>query len=113
MAFYLHHFDHLLRSPLCDTMAPALKARVLFDYEPLEDGQLALTEGEIIQVVQRDANGWWVGKSGGNQGFFPESYVELALQATAEWDFAGEGEDELVLKEGKRGKKKKKDHQQT
>ncbi|KAM9315865.1 intersectin-2 [Gastrophryne carolinensis] len=46
----------------------------LYPYSSTEPGDLAFTEGEIIQVIQKDGE-WWTGSVGDRTGIFPSNYV--------------------------------------
>ncbi len=35
--------------------------RALHDYQPTEEGCLTLKQGDLIKVIQKDKNGWWMG----------------------------------------------------
>ncbi|XP_037079375.1 unconventional myosin-If-like [Pollicipes pollicipes] len=56
---------------------PALpKCRALYRYEAQDVDELSFEEGEIIELVQEDASGWWHGKFKGKKALFPGNYVE-------------------------------------
>jgi len=53
--------------------------RSMFDYDPQNDGELAIKEGEILIITEKDESGWWYATSAdGREGFVPASYVEPA-----------------------------------
>ncbi|XP_062264624.1 ABI family, member 3a isoform X1 [Platichthys flesus] len=52
------------------------KVVVLYSYEATKPGDLHLTEGEVIYLTHRHDSGWCEGFLNGNNGFFPESYVQ-------------------------------------
>jgi SH3 domain-containing YSC84-like protein 1 len=58
-----------------------LKARALFDFTPVEMGDLSFHAGDIIEVNERTTsqNDWWTGTCHGQKGTFPANYVELLL----------------------------------
>jgi len=59
------------------TQKPALpKVKVLYDYEAQDLDELTIKEGELVELVKEDESGWWTGKVGGKEGFFPGAYVE-------------------------------------
>lgn len=61
-----------------DTAAiPAGCARALYDYEPRDDDELALREGDIVQVTKVEDE-WTTGLLNGKTGMFPTNYVEMA-----------------------------------
>jgi hypothetical protein len=55
--------------------AASNKARVLFAYEAVRDGDLALSEGDVLTITSRGEDGWWAGELKGKRGRFPGSYV--------------------------------------
>jgi hypothetical protein len=60
----------------------ALRAYVLYDYEADTEGEIALTRGDRIEIVERpDEDGWGVGRlADGTEGRFPGNYVSIAEQ---------------------------------
>lgn len=72
----------------------------LYDFSPENDNELALKEGQIIQVGYRHGQGWLVAMNleTGEQGLVPEEYVRL-LRDIEGWgednDAEGEGGEEL------------------
>lgn len=55
------------------------QCRVLFPYQAVNDDELTLSEGEIVNIVSKDApdRGWWKGELNGKVGFFPDNFVQL------------------------------------
>ncbi|KAK0400799.1 hypothetical protein QR680_015457 [Steinernema hermaphroditum] len=52
-------------------------AKVLYDYTPVEDDEIKLEKGEIIEVLSEpDQLGWCYGRKDGQKGLFPASYVQ-------------------------------------
>eukprot|EP00276_Gloeochaete_wittrockiana_P013596 CAMPEP_0184332654 /NCGR_PEP_ID=MMETSP1089-20130417/1823_1 /TAXON_ID=38269 ORGANISM="Gloeochaete wittrockiana, Strain SAG46.84" /NCGR_SAMPLE_ID=MMETSP1089 /ASSEMBLY_ACC=CAM_ASM_000445 /LENGTH=283 /DNA_ID=CAMNT_0026656149 /DNA_START=92 /DNA_END=943 /DNA_ORIENTATION=+ len=53
------------------------RARVLYDYTAQQDYEMTIRVGEVITVLSKHGNGWWLGASAeSKQGYFPGSYVE-------------------------------------
>ena len=66
------------------------RVKVLYDYEAQDLDELTIKEGDLIDLVKEglalcpltpilsssDESGWWTGKVGGKEGFFPGAYVE-------------------------------------
>ncbi|XP_023255336.1 abl interactor 1-like, partial [Seriola lalandi dorsalis] len=52
------------------------KVVALYSYEATKPDDLSLTEGDIIYLMHRHDDGWCEGFLNGNQGFFPQSYVQ-------------------------------------
>lgn len=67
-----------LKTGRCLTWGPNY-VRVVWSYEPMEDNELNLTEGELIEVIWM-AEDWWLGRTkSGEEGLFPSNYVEPVL----------------------------------
>lgn len=52
------------------------KVRALYDYNPQDLDELALKEGDVIEVMKKYDGGWWHGRLKGKTGLFPSNYVE-------------------------------------
>ena len=51
---------------------------VLHDFTSEIDTDLVLSAGEIIRVIEKDANGWWLGENSEcERGYFPSTFVEI------------------------------------
>lgn len=55
-----------------------LRYRALYNYRPQNDDELELLEGDIVLVMEKCDDGWYVGSSQrtGFFGTFPGNYVE-------------------------------------
>lgn len=53
--------------------------RALFPYEAANEDELTLVEGDIVNLISRDApdKGWWKGELKGRIGLFPDNFVEV------------------------------------
>jgi len=49
--------------------------RVLYDYDPQGDEELALLEGEVLPVISTEEDPWWEGEKNGKTGMFPSNFV--------------------------------------
>lgn len=56
--------------------AATTTCRALYDYEATKDDELTLKEGDTVEVISKQADGWWEGSTGGRRGVFPSNYVE-------------------------------------
>jgi myosin-1 len=52
------------------------QCRALYDYEAQEADELALTTGQIVTIIKKNDDGWWLGTLNGKRGVFPGNYVE-------------------------------------
>jgi myosin-1 len=49
--------------------------KALYTFETQEDGEMALVKDELVEVTQKDDNGWWLVKKHGVEGWAPSNYV--------------------------------------
>ncbi|KAG0025001.1 SH3-domain kinase binding protein 1 [Podila clonocystis] len=52
-------------------------ARVEYDYEAKESGELSLEAGRVVTVLDKTDAAWWTGDLNGKVGTFPSNYVKL------------------------------------
>uniref|UniRef100_A0A8C9U5W1 Osteoclast-stimulating factor 1 n=1 Tax=Scleropages formosus TaxID=113540 RepID=A0A8C9U5W1_SCLFO len=55
------------RSPQC---------RALYAYDAQDTDELSFNADDIIDIINEDASGWWMGRLRGKEGMFPGNYVE-------------------------------------
>lgn len=68
--------------------------RALYDYVPQSETELAITEGDILYILEKSTDDdWWKAKkkaSGDDDdeptGLIPNNYVEEVCQTTLCWD---------------------------
>ncbi|KAH9906218.1 P-loop containing nucleoside triphosphate hydrolase protein [Xylariomycetidae sp. FL2044] len=53
-----------------------ITAKVLYDFAGQKENELSVVTGEIIEIVQKENNGWWLANKGGKQAWVPAAYVE-------------------------------------
>jgi len=53
-----------------------IMAKVLYDFAGQKENELTVRAGDMIEIVQKETNGWWLGKNGGSQAWVPAAYVE-------------------------------------
>ncbi|CAG7854271.1 Myosin-1 AltName: Full=Class I unconventional myosin; AltName: Full=Type I myosin [Serendipita indica DSM 11827] len=69
------------RAPVAPPSAkPMYKAKYPFQGQ---DGELSLEKDEIVELVKKDDNGWWLMKRGNEEGWAPYNYLELVPPAAA------------------------------
>ena len=58
------------------SLSPLFSALVLYDYDKQEEDELNLVEGQIVTVLERASDGWYLGRNEkGECGHFPANYV--------------------------------------
>ena len=53
---------------------PIYKAKFAFEGQ---EGEMTLVKDELYELVEKDDNGWWLIKHGGEEGWAPNNYLEL------------------------------------
>ncbi|TQV96930.1 myosin-1 [Cordyceps javanica] len=67
--------------PAAPPAKPKIMAKVLYDFAGSRDNELTVTAGELIEIVQKENNGWWLGKNSAGQAWVPAAYVEEQASA--------------------------------
>ncbi|KAI8458623.1 myosin I [Phakopsora pachyrhizi] len=49
-------------------------------FETEEEGEIGLSKGDVVEVIQEENNGWWLVKNGNKQGWAPSNYLQLVEQ---------------------------------
>ena len=52
------------------------RCRVLYDYAANLYDELSIKVGDVINIHDKQADGWWLGELRGQVGIFPATYVE-------------------------------------
>ncbi|KAF7532329.1 hypothetical protein G7054_g8084 [Neopestalotiopsis clavispora] len=52
------------------------QAKVLYDFAGQRENELTVRAGDIVEIVQRENNGWWLAKNAQGQAWVPAAYVE-------------------------------------
>ncbi|EOD52196.1 hypothetical protein GTA08_BOTSDO02519 [Neofusicoccum parvum] len=84
--------------------------RAIYDYAPQGDGELAITDGDLLFVLDRDSDDdWWKAKKKARsedeeepEGLIPNNYVEEApptARARALYDYTRQTDEELSFTE--------------
>ncbi|KAJ9095800.1 hypothetical protein QFC19_007414 [Naganishia cerealis] len=74
----MHHSRTSSATSVPKASSVQLTATALYDFEAQGDDELSITEGEILNVIDKSNEDWWTVKDPrGNQGVVPAQYVEL------------------------------------
>lgn len=52
-------------------------AVALYDFDGERDGDLTLSAGDTIEIMEKNESGWWTGRLGTDIGVFPHNFVQL------------------------------------
>ncbi|XP_024885434.1 SH3 domain-containing protein 19 isoform X2 [Temnothorax curvispinosus] len=80
----------------------------LYDFSATHPDDLALKEGDVVQLVKKVNDDWLEGRIGNRQGMFPLSFIDIKVPlpglsdnvVTALYAFPGENSDDLSFEEG-------------
>ena len=57
---------------------PAYRAKFAFEGQ---DGEMSLQKDDIVELIEKDDNGWWLVRMNGAEGWAPHNYLELVQQS--------------------------------
>lgn len=52
------------------------RCRAIYDYDATHSDEMSIKQGDIINLYEKQEDGWWQGECGGHVGIFPATYVE-------------------------------------
>ena len=55
------------------------QCRALYDYTANMYDELTIRVGDIINIHDKQEDGWWLGELKGQVGIFPATYVEVVV----------------------------------
>ena len=59
----------------CPSAVPKKTVVAQFDYAAYSPNELALEAGDVLEVLDKRADGWWRGRCKGREGMFPASFI--------------------------------------
>ncbi|POR35779.1 Myosin-1 [Tolypocladium paradoxum] len=62
--------------PAAPPAKPKMMAKVLYDFAGQKENELSIRAGELLEIVQKESNGWWLAKNAQGQAWVPAAYVE-------------------------------------
>ncbi|KAI9171867.1 Myosin-1 [Paramyrothecium foliicola] len=63
--------------PAAPAAKPKVMAKVLYDFAGQRENELSIKEGDMLEIVQKENNGWWLAKNAqGQSSWVPAAYVE-------------------------------------
>lgn len=64
-----------------ETLLPSARlgtALALYDFEPVQKGDLCFTAGDTVSVISQLNDEWYFGECNGVKGQFPANYVQIS-----------------------------------
>jgi len=58
-------------------LSTAVAAIAVSDFLPVDSEDLAMSKGDVVQVLERDDSGWWKGYNNEKVGIFPANLVSI------------------------------------
>ncbi|XP_037076234.1 nostrin-like [Pollicipes pollicipes] len=69
--------EQLTASPSPVEPAPSIgRCKVLYDYKANMNDELTIKAGDVINMHDKQEDGWWLGELNGTVGIFPATYVQ-------------------------------------
>ncbi|PNY24882.1 Myosin-1 [Tolypocladium capitatum] len=62
--------------PAAPPAKPKIMAKVLYDFAGQKENELSIRAGDLLEIVQKESNGWWLAKNAQGQAWVPAAYVE-------------------------------------
>ena len=91
----LAHFGYIPKSmvapdpskdaPIVEEAVPSLFARVLYDHIAEEPTELTLKKGDIVELLEDKANGFWNASFNSQEGFVQGDYLEVLFAMLPGW----------------------------
>lgn len=66
-----------------------MRLAATFDFTPKETNELALRKGNIIEIYEQHASGWWLGRTNHITGYFPRNHART-ISEEEELEFISE-----------------------
>ncbi|CEG65609.1 Putative Myosin-1 [Rhizopus microsporus] len=73
-------------APPAPPATPSLpQYKAIYPFKSEEQGEIAFEKGDLLEIVEKDENGWWLAKKDGIEGWVPSNYLEeyVAPKATS------------------------------
>ncbi|KAI7864312.1 P-loop containing nucleoside triphosphate hydrolase protein [Spinellus fusiger] len=56
---------------------PALpRFKAIYPFASQEEGEIAFEKEDVLEIVEKDENGWWLARKDGKEGWVPSNYLE-------------------------------------
>ncbi|KAI8391715.1 P-loop containing nucleoside triphosphate hydrolase protein [Radiomyces spectabilis] len=50
--------------------------KAIYPFQSQEEGEIAFEKDDILEIVEKDENGWWLARKDGREGWVPSNYLE-------------------------------------
>ncbi|KAI8075059.1 P-loop containing nucleoside triphosphate hydrolase protein [Gongronella butleri] len=62
--------------PIAAKPAGPPQYKALYPFQSAEDGEIAFQKDAILEILEKDENGWWLAKYQGKEGWVPSNYLK-------------------------------------
>ncbi|CAO3623672.1 unnamed protein product [Cunninghamella echinulata] len=63
--------------PPAPTSTPSLPTyKAIYPFRSDQDGEISFEKDDILEILEKDDNGWWLAKKDGLEGWVPNNYLE-------------------------------------
>lgn len=71
-------------APAPDTTPSVPQFKAIYPFQSQEVGEIAFEKDDILEILEKDENGWWLARKDGKEGWVPSNYLEefVAPKAT-------------------------------
>jgi hypothetical protein len=87
------------KSNLTQTKETSRKGTVLFNFEKQEEYEISVSEGDVIEIIRDDPDGWSEIKFHENQGFIPSEYYKEVTVINKHHSYRGNVISEFIMTE--------------
>ncbi|KAG0238392.1 class II myosin [Actinomortierella wolfii] len=49
--------------------------KALYNFESQDDGEVSFSKDDLMEILEKDENGWWLAKKDGKEGWVPSNYL--------------------------------------
>ncbi|KAI8097112.1 P-loop containing nucleoside triphosphate hydrolase protein [Halteromyces radiatus] len=50
--------------------------KAIYPFQSAEEGEITFQKGDILEILEKDENGWWLAQYQGKEGWVPSNYLE-------------------------------------
>jgi myosin-1 len=55
--------------------------RAVYDFQGQTASELSFSKGDVLDIMKKEGNGWWLAKKNGQEGWVPQNYLKEEMPA--------------------------------